>query len=176
MEEQVKLIRKRLAEANDRQKSYADAKRTPRQFVMGEKVLLRVKPNKSSIKFGKSSKLASRYVGPFEVLEVVNPVDYRIALLPALERLHNVFHVSYFKKYVSDFAHMIDWNSLQVQDPGVVMIKPIRVLEVRKQRLRNKEVTQCKVQWDQYTEDSATWEDYNEIHHRFPHLFNVFNS
>ncbi|XP_059068639.1 uncharacterized protein LOC131859115 [Cryptomeria japonica] len=106
----------------------------------------------------------------------MNPVAYMIALPPALARLHDVFHVSYLKKYVSDFAHMIDWNSLQVLDLGVVMIEPIRVLEVRKQRLHNREVTQCKVQWDQYTEDSATWEDYNEIHQRFPHQFNVFNS
>ncbi|XP_059076358.1 uncharacterized protein LOC131875736 [Cryptomeria japonica] len=136
MEEKVKLIRKRLEEANDRQKSYADVK----------------------------------------LLEVVNPVAYRIALPPALAWLHDVFDVSYLKKYVSDFAHMIDWNSLQVQDPGVVMIEPISVLEVRKQRLRNTKVTQCNVQWDQYTKDNATWEDYNEIHQRFPHLFNVFNS
>ncbi|XP_059070273.1 uncharacterized protein LOC131859972 [Cryptomeria japonica] len=132
MEEQVKLIRKRLAEANDRQKSYADAKRTPRQFIVGEKVLPRVKPNKSSIKFGKSFKLVPQYARPFEVVEIINLVAYKIGLTPTLAWLHDVFHVSYLKKYVSNIVHMIDWNSLQVQDPRVVMIEPIRVLEVRK--------------------------------------------
>ena len=63
MEEQVLKIRQRLKEANDRQKSYADAKRTPREFSVGDKVLLRVKPQKSTIKFGKNAKLAPRYVG-----------------------------------------------------------------------------------------------------------------
>lgn len=57
MEEQVKVIKQRLAEANDRHKSYVDAKRVPKNFAIGDKVLLRVKLHKSSIKFGKSSKL-----------------------------------------------------------------------------------------------------------------------
>lgn len=108
MEDQVKLIKQRLAKANNRQKSYADTKRTPRQFVVGEKVLLRVKHKKSSIKFAKASKLALRYVGHIEVLEIINPIAYRFALPPALTRLHDVFHVSYLKKYVADFEHMID--------------------------------------------------------------------
>jgi len=124
---------------------------------------LRVKPHKSAIKFGKSTKLAPRYVGPFEVLEIINLVAYKIALPPTLARLHNVFHVSYLKKYISDFTHMIDWNSLQVQDPGAIMIEPVKVLEIRKRSLRNREVAQCKVQWDQYSKDSATWEDYTEM-------------
>ena len=145
MEEQITQIRQRLKEANDRQKSYADAKRTPREFLVGEKVLLRVKPQKSTIKFGKNAKLAPRYVGPFEILEVVNPVAYRIALPPALARMHDVFHVSYLKKYVTHHDHIIDWKLLQVREPGVVEIEPLRILKVCKLHLRNREVTQCKI-------------------------------
>ena len=76
MEEQMVMIRARLKEAVDRKKSYADRKRTFRQFQVGDKVFLRVRPHKSSISFGKSSKLAPRYVGPFDVLEVISPVAY----------------------------------------------------------------------------------------------------
>lgn len=65
MEEQVSVIKQSLVEDNDRKKSYVDSKQVPRYFSIGEKVLLRVKPHKSSIKFGSSSKLAPHYVGPF---------------------------------------------------------------------------------------------------------------
>ena len=112
MEEHIIQICQRFKEANDKQKSYVDAKRTPREFSVGEKVLLRVKPQKSTIKFGKNAKLAPRYVGPFEILEVVNPLAYKIALPPALARMHDVFHVSYLKKYITHHEHMIDWKLL----------------------------------------------------------------
>lgn len=75
---------------------------------MGEKVLLQVKPQKSAINFGKYSKLAPKYVRQLEVMEVINPVAYKIALPLALTQLHDVFHVSHLKKYVLDFEHMID--------------------------------------------------------------------
>ena len=130
-----------MKEENNGQKSYVDAKRTPREFSVGDKVFLRVKPQKSTIMFGKNVKLAPRYVGPFEVLEVVNLVAYRIALPPALARMHNVFYVSYLKKFVSHHEHMIDWKLLQVREQGVVEVKPLRILEVCKLRLQNQDVT-----------------------------------
>lgn len=112
MEEQVGIIKQRLAKSNDRKKSYADSKWVPKNFIVGKKVLLRVKPHKSSIKFGKSSKLSLHYVGPFKVLEEINPIAYRIVFPPALARMHNVFHVSYIKKYIPRDNHVIDWNAL----------------------------------------------------------------
>ena len=105
-------------------------------------MLLRVKPQKSTIKFGKNAKLAPRYVGPFKILEIINPVAYRIALPPALARMHDIFHVSYLKKYITHHEHIIDWKLLQVRDPGVVEVKPLKILEVRKMHLQNREVTQ----------------------------------
>ena len=137
MEEQVLQICQRLKEANDRQKSYAYVKRTPKEFTVGYKVLLRVKPQKSTIKFGKNAKFPPRYVGPFEVLEVVKRMAYKIALPPVLARMHNIFHVSYLKKFVSHHEHMIDWKLLQMRELGVVEVKPLRILEVRKLRVRN---------------------------------------
>ena len=74
MEDQVKLIRQRLKEAQDRQKSYADAHRTNRSYVVGDQVFIRIRPNKSTIRFGKGTKLSPRFIGPFEVLEKVGPV------------------------------------------------------------------------------------------------------
>lgn len=76
MEEQMRVFKSRLKEATDRQKSYVEKNRTLRQFVAGDKVFLSDIPHKSSISFGKSSKLTLRYVSLFEVLEVINPVAY----------------------------------------------------------------------------------------------------
>ena len=112
MEDQMVLICSRLKEAVDRQKSYVDKKCTFRQFQIGDKVFLRVRPQKSSISFGKSSKLAPRFVGPFEVLEVINPVAYCLALPLTLARIHNVFHVSLLKVYHPEMYHVLDWHAL----------------------------------------------------------------
>lgn len=105
MEEQTRDIQKTLKAIADRQKSYADQGRTPRDFTVGDKVFLCVKLGKSSIK---SSKLATRFVGPFEILQKVNPVAYKLDLPLKLSKMHNVFHVSLLKKYINDPTHV--WN------------------------------------------------------------------
>jgi hypothetical protein len=100
-------IKQNLKVAQNRQKSYADQKRTTREFKIGDHVNLRVRPKKSSLKMGASTKLAPQYRGPFEVLDRVGPVAYRLALPPTVKE-HNVFHVSLLKKYVHDANHIID--------------------------------------------------------------------
>ena len=73
MEEKMKTIRQRIKEAQDRQKTYANAHRVDRSYEVDDRVFLRVKPHKSSIKFGKGAKLSPRFVGPFELLEKRGP-------------------------------------------------------------------------------------------------------
>jgi hypothetical protein len=114
MEQQLIQIKKNLKIAQDRQKIYVDIKRTPREFKTGEHVYLRVRPRKSSLRMGACSKLAPRYCGPFEVLDRVGPVSYRLTLPPTVKE-HNVFHVSLLKKYVHDYNHIIDWSVIQVE-------------------------------------------------------------
>ncbi|KAH9288362.1 hypothetical protein KI387_032479, partial [Taxus chinensis] len=142
MEQQVTLIRQRLQEAQDRQKKYADQHRTDRSFEVGTKVFLRVRPHKSPIRYGKGSKLAPRFVGPFEILERLGPLAYRLALPPSLSRVHDVFHVSVLRRYVSDPSHVLDWTALQVQDQGQVMVEPVRILDRRTLGLRGREIDQ----------------------------------
>ena len=101
MDQQVQVSRQALKKASDRQKSYADLHRSSRVFKAGEKVFLRVKPNRSSLKLGKYRKLAYRYHGPYEILQRIGEQSYELALPPHLH-VHNVFHVSLLKNYVAN--------------------------------------------------------------------------
>jgi hypothetical protein len=112
MEKQMQKIRKRIKEAQNRQKSYADVHRVNHSYEVSDRVFLWVKPHKSSIKFGKGAKLSPRFMGPFEIVERKGPMAYRLALPDSLRRMHDVFHVSILRHYISDPTHVIDMNSL----------------------------------------------------------------
>jgi hypothetical protein len=108
MEQKVIQIKQILKIAQDRQKHYADRKITPREFKAGDHVYLRVRPRKSSLRMGACAKFSPRYCGPFEILDRVGPIAYRLASPPTI-KAHNVFHASLLKKYVHDANHIIDW-------------------------------------------------------------------
>ena len=90
----VKLIQERLRTAQSRQKSYADRKVRDVSSMVGEKVLLKVSPMKGVIRSGKRGRLSPRFIGPFEVLQRIGEVAYKLALPPSLSSVHPVFHVS----------------------------------------------------------------------------------
>jgi hypothetical protein len=133
MEQQVTQIKQNLKVAQNRQKSYANQKRTPREFKMGDHVYLKIKPRRSSLKMGACAKLAPWYCGPFEVLDRVGLVSYQLALPPVV-KAHNVFHVSLLKKYVHDVNHIIDWFVIQVEPEGKFILEPQCILN-RKETL-----------------------------------------
>jgi hypothetical protein len=101
------LIRRRLSTAQDQQKSYADVRRRSLEFEEGNKVFLKAAPMKGITKFGKKGKLNPHFIGPFEILERIGHVAYRLALPLNLAGVHDVFHVSMLKKYISDSSHVI---------------------------------------------------------------------
>jgi hypothetical protein len=92
--DKVKVIKERMKESQDQQKSYADNRRRPLEFQIGDMVFLKVGPWKHVIRFGMKGKLAPRYIGPYKIIERIGTVAYRILLPPHLDRIHNVFHVS----------------------------------------------------------------------------------
>jgi len=102
-----KTIRKRLQAAQSRQKSYADNRKRPLEFEIGDHLFLKVSALKGSIRFGQKGKLSSRFIGPFEVLQKVGSVAYRLASPSSLQGIHDVFHVSSIRKYVPDLDHVI---------------------------------------------------------------------
>ena len=109
-------IRDRLIAARDRQKKYADKRRRPLEFAVGDTVLLKVSPWKGVIRFEKRCKLCPRYTGAFKIIASVGVSAYRLDLPPELSGVHNVFHVSQLRKCLADDALMVPLENLQVDD------------------------------------------------------------
>ena len=99
------------------------------------------------VRFGKRGKLASKYIGPFEILERVGTVSYRLALPPSLSSVHEVFHVSMLRKYTPDPAHVVDWGEITVDTDETFEEGPMRILDSWDQVLRCKTVRLVKVLW-----------------------------
>jgi hypothetical protein len=156
---------------HDQQKIYADAHCVDSSYEVGDRVFLWVKPDKSLIKFGKVVKLSPRFMGPFEIVENKVSMAYQLALPDSLRCMHDVFHVYVLRHYVSDPTHVIDMISLQVLDKGALTVEPICILDHRIRQLRHQTLDQVKVQWDNYSPHSTTWEESYDMRQQFPFLF-----
>ena len=82
----------------------------PLEFEIGDHVFLKVMPKMGVVRFGKRGKLSPVFIGPFEILERIGTVAYRLALQPNMSGVYEVFHVSMLRKYTPDPAHVVDWG------------------------------------------------------------------
>ena len=98
--EQVSVIQSHVKTVQSHQKTYANKRRRPLQFEVGDDLYLKVSPMRGVQRFGVRGKLAPRYVGPYMVLEQCGPIAYHLQLSDILSAVHNVFHVSQLKKYL----------------------------------------------------------------------------
>ncbi|XP_022873945.1 uncharacterized protein LOC111392781, partial [Olea europaea var. sylvestris] len=137
---------------------------------MGEKVFIKVAPMKEILRFGKKGKLSPRFIGPFEILEKIGNVAYRLALPPELSAVHNVFHIFMWRKYIPDPNHVVNVQSLDVQSDMTYEEAPAVILERKDHVLRNRKVPLVKVQWSKHGEDKATWEREEDILAKYPDL------
>jgi hypothetical protein len=87
-----------------------------------------VKANRNFLQLGNCSKLVAHYCGPFEILYRIGPVTYMLEL-PTSISIHNVFHVSFLKKYIPDVNHVIDWNVIQVEQECAFQVHLMCILE-----------------------------------------------
>ena len=115
MEEQMQTIRKRIKEAHNWQKSYANAHRVNRSYEVGDRVFLQVKPHKSSIKFGKGAKLSPRFMGLFKIVERKGPVAYQLALPDSLRHIHDVFTYLFWDIILVILHMLLTWVPCRCQ-------------------------------------------------------------
>ncbi|XP_075112470.1 uncharacterized protein LOC142182241 [Nicotiana tabacum] len=169
--DKVQLIRQRLLTAQSRQKSYADKRNRDLVFTIGDKVFLRVSPMKGVMRFGKRGKLSSRLIGPYEILEQVGAVAYRLALPPELSFIHPVFHVSMLRKCILDSSQVIEAPTIPLDEKLSYEEDPMAIVDRQVRKLRSKEIVLVKVLWRNHTVEEATWETEDVIRVKYPQLF-----
>ena len=171
--EKVSLIRQRLLTAQSRQKSYADVRRRPLEFEVGNHVFLKVMPKRGVVRFGKLEKLSPLFIGPLEILERIDTIVYRLALLPNMSGVHEVFHISMLRKYTPDPAHVVEWGQIEVDTDETFEEGPVCILESRDQVLRRKTVRLVRVVWRHYGVEESTWEREDMMRATYPFLLGM---
>ena len=146
-------------------------RRRPLEFEVGDHVFLKVMPKRGVVRFGKRGKLSQRVIGPFEILERIGTVAYRLALSPNTSGVHEVFHVSMLRKYIPDPAHVVDWGQIEVDTDGTFEEGPVCIIDSRDQVLRRKTVRLVRVLWRHYGVEESTWEREDTIRATYPFLF-----
>ncbi|XP_074283675.1 uncharacterized protein LOC141608211 [Silene latifolia] len=169
MSEQVHVIRQKVRAAHDRHKSYADLRRGDIDFAVGDKVLLKVSPMKGVMRFGKRGKLSQKYIKPYEILDRVGEVAYRLALPPSLARVHNVFHVLQLRKYVSAPTHVLAAEIVEMDENLSYVEVAKEILDKKVRKTRNGETALVKVLWFNHNVEEATWKAEAEIKAKYPH-------
>ncbi|GKB43628.1 hypothetical protein Tco_0888570 [Tanacetum coccineum] len=143
--DKVVLVKEKPKAARDRQKSYADNRRKPLEFEVGDRVLLKVSPWKGVIHFGKRGKLAPRYVGPFEILERIGPVAYRLRLPEELSGVHDTFHVSNLKKCLADASLHVPLDEIKVDKTLRFVEEPVEIMDREVKSLKRSRILLVKV-------------------------------
>ncbi|KAI3828266.1 hypothetical protein L1987_02364 [Smallanthus sonchifolius] len=170
-EEMGTKIRVRLKAAQDRKKSYADKRRRPIEFQVGDYVLLKVTMWKGIIRFRKRGNLSPRFIGPFKIMTRIGKVAYRLELPEELSGIHSTFHVSHLRKCLADETSHVPLNDIELEERLNYVEKPVAILDWKEKRLQNKVIKQVKVQWQLRKGSEATWETEEEMRQSYPYLF-----
>ncbi|XP_058784630.1 uncharacterized protein LOC131659458 [Vicia villosa] len=169
--EAIKMIREKMKASQSRQKSYHDTRRKDLEFSDGDHVFLRVNPVTGVGRALKSKKLNPKFIGPYQILQRVGTVAYRVALPPELSNLHDVFHVSQLRKYISDPSHVIQRDKVQIRDNLTVETMPIRIEDRKMKQLRGKDIPLVRVAWGGAAGGTVTCELESKMRESYPELF-----
>ncbi|GJX78425.1 putative reverse transcriptase domain-containing protein [Tanacetum coccineum] len=156
-------IRQRLQAARDRQRSYANVRRKPLEFHVGDRVMLKVSPRKGVIQFGKRGKLNPRYIGPFKILKRVGLVAYILELPEELSSVYSTFHVSNLKKCLSDESLVIPMKELWHDEKLNFLEEPVEIMDREVKELRQSRISIVKVRWNSKRGPKFMWEREDQI-------------
>ncbi|GKC84023.1 putative reverse transcriptase domain-containing protein [Tanacetum coccineum] len=166
--DKVVLIKEKLKAIRDRQKSYVDNRRKLLEFEVGDLGLLKVSPWKGVICFGKKDKLAPRYVGPFEILERIGPVAYRLGLPEELCSVHDTFYVSNFKKCLADENLHVPLDEIKINKTLHFVEEPVEIIDREVKSLKRSKIPIIKVHWNSKRGPEFTWECEGHMKARYP--------
>lgn len=165
----LKLLKDHLLASQHKMKQLADKHRTDRVFEVGDWVFLRLQPFRQvTVAFRKNAKLAPKYFGPYQVVQKVGPVAYKLDL-PLHSKIHPVFHVSLLKKRLGSGA-LIQTDLPLTGEDGQLQLEPLAILDRKLVNRHNRPHTLVLVQWSNSIPEDATWESWSELHQRFPHF------
>ncbi|GKE47443.1 hypothetical protein Tco_1478701, partial [Tanacetum coccineum] len=139
------------------QRSYANVRRKPLEFQVGDRVMLKVSPRKGVIRLGKRGKLNPWYIGPYKILKKVGPVAYTLELLEELSNVHNTFHVSNLKKCLSDKSLVIPMKELWLDNKLNFVEEPIEIINREVKQLRQSRIPIVKVRWNSKRGPEFIW-------------------
>ncbi|KAD6118981.1 hypothetical protein E3N88_10252 [Mikania micrantha] len=160
-----------LQVARSPKKSYADKRRKPLEFQVGDRVMLKGSPWNDVVHFGKKDKLATQYVGPFEVIQRIGPMAYRLRLPDELNSVHDVFHVLNLKKCLADESLIILIEEIQVDEQLHFIEEPLEIMDREVKHLKQSCIPIVKVRWNSKCSPDFTWEREDHMKSKYPHLF-----
>ncbi|XP_039000341.1 uncharacterized protein LOC120126128 [Hibiscus syriacus] len=149
--------------SEDRQRSYADLKHKDIKFIVGDKVFIKVSSWKKMFLLGCKGKLTPHFIGPYELIEIIGPLAYRLALPPELESINNVFNVSMLRRYRSNPSHAIPLEKIEVSSDITYSEEPFRIVASKVKELRNKKIHLVKVLWGNYGFEKAMWKTEKDV-------------
>nr|GEY54892.1 putative reverse transcriptase domain-containing protein [Tanacetum cinerariifolium] len=169
--EKIVQIKNRLLTVRSRQKSYVDVRRKPMEFELGDKVMLKVLPWKGVNRFGKRGKLSLRFIGPFEIIERIGPVAYKLKLPDKLHGIHNMFHVSNLKKCLADENLVIPLEEVQLDDKLHFIEEPREIMDREVKQIKQSRIPIIKVRWNSRRGPEYTWQREDFFKRNYPYLF-----
>ncbi|GJX13625.1 putative reverse transcriptase domain-containing protein [Tanacetum coccineum] len=139
-------------------RNYADVRRKPMEFSVGDMVMLKVSPCKGVIRFGKRGKLSPRCIGPFKIIDRIGPMTYKLELPEKLHGIHNTFHVSNLKRCLADENLIIPLEEIQLDDKLHFIEEPVEIMDRKIKQLKQSRIPIVKVRWNSRRGLEFTWE------------------